>query len=139
MPIAHSLAQETLSSVVPIEAAAKVGMTHLHQCYLALSSESIFANDILRENSIKFALQYVALEAAADDTKQWRIKPKLHLFLEVCAEGSKPALFWNYRDEDYGGTVAHLSRRRGGLLSVQAFSRNLLERFKIKQPVVRMV
>ena len=139
VPIAQDLAQAHLRDCDPIEAAAKIGMGHLHQCYQALSSGSIFADDILREHSIKFALQYVALEDFTDeDPKIWRVKPKLHLFLELCSDGSKPAMYWNYRDEDFGGTVAALSRRRGGLLSVQAFSRNMLERFKIKQPVARV-
>jgi hypothetical protein len=137
VPIAHALAQELLSNA-PREAAAKTGMTHLNRCYEALSGDSIFASDVLREHSVRFALQYVALEQTAEGNA-WRIKPKLHLFLEICAEGSKPALFWNYRDEDFGGSVSHLRRRRGGLLSAQAFSRNLLERFKIKQPMIRML
>ena len=140
VPIAHAMAQELLSAADPLECAARVGTHHLHECYRALSHESIFSADILHENSVKFALQYVALEASADPgTKSWRIKPKLHLFLELCSDGSKPALFWNYRDEDYGGSVARLSRRRGGLLSVKAFSSNMLERFKIQQPVIRMM
>ena len=136
VPIAHALSQELLSDA-PREAAAKTGMMHLHRCYEALSGDSIFASDVLREQSLRFALQYVALEQTAEG-KAWRIKPKLHLFLEICCEGSKPALFWNYRDEDFGGSVAHLSRRRGGLLSARAFSRNLLERFKVKEPMIRM-
>ena len=141
VPIAHALAQELLGAE-PAEAAAKQGMVHLMHCYEALSATSIFSSDTLREQSIKFALQYVALEdisVAAGDLASWRVKPKLHLFLEVCSDGSKPAYFWCYRDEDYGGMVAHLSHRRGGLLSVEAFLRNVLDKFRIKEPVVRML
>ena len=76
MPIAHDLAQAHLRNGDPIEAAAKIGMGHLHQCYQALSSGSIFAEDILLLNSSKFALQYVALEDFTDDDpKAWRAKP----------------------------------------------------------------
>ena len=111
----------------------------LNQCYMALSSESIFASDVLQHHSTMFALQCVALELhVGKERKEWKVKPKLHLFLELCSEGSKPALFWTYRDEDFGGSVAARSRRRGGVLSVPAFSKNLLTRFQIHQPTIRM-
>ena len=139
IPISNTLASQLLNDADPVECAAKAGMHHLHQCYMALSHGSIFAADVLREHSTKFAAQYVALEAFAADPHSWKVKPKLLLFLELCSDGSRPAMFWNYRDEDFGGSVAHLSRRRGGCLSVKAFSGNMLDRFKIKQPVVRMI
>ena len=78
-------------------------------------------------------------EFEAEGEKSWRIKPKLHMFLEVCSDGSKPSAYWTYRDEDWGGTVAQFCRRRGGLLSVRAFSANMLQRFSIYQPMVRMM
>ena len=114
-------------------------MMHLDQCYKALSHSSMFAADVLQKHSVKFSLLYVALERAHEGTKDFRVKPKLHLFLELCREGGKPALCWNYRDEDWGGTVSKMSRRRGGLLSVQAFSANMLQRFRMQQPVIRMM
>eukprot|EP00972_Heterocapsa_arctica_P027806 4090176-Heterocapsa_arctica.AAC.1 len=52
----------------------------------------------MRFSSIQFALQYVSLEAGSLDPKSWRVKPKLHVFLEVCSEGGRPAMYWNYRD-----------------------------------------
>ena len=67
-----------------------------------------------------------------------RVKPKMHLFLELCIEGGKPATCWTYRDEDWGGSVAKMSRRRGGLLSTAAYSSNLLDRFRMQQPMIRM-
>ena len=138
VPFAYREANRALDDNAPEEAAAKQAMYHLHQCYQALTRESIFAADVLREHSTKFALQYVALERfATAETKRWRIKPKLHLFLHLCSDGSRPALFWTYRDEDYGGAVSSRSRRRGGLLSAQAFSHNLLSRFRM-QPMLRM-
>jgi hypothetical protein len=138
VPFGELAAQEMLADDVLVEAAAKAAMLHLSQCYKALSRQSIFASDVLREHSSKFALQFCALESVTADAKSWRIKPKLHLFLELCSEGSKPALFWNYRDEDWGGSVSRMSRRRGGLLSVKAFSGNLITKFRL-QPMVRMV
>lgn len=129
---------ELLADDNAVELSAKQAMKHLNQCYRALSTSSIFDTYVLQENSVKFALLYTALEASADGTRSWRVKPKLHLFMHLCSDGSKPALYWNYRDEDWGGSVAKMSRRRGGLLSAKAFSENLLQRFRMHQPVLRM-
>ena len=137
VPFAQQEANRLLDDSQPEEAAAKIAMFHLSQCYRALGSDSMFAADVLREHSTKFALQFVALERYAGDSKGWRVKPKLHLFLHLCSDGCRPATFWTYRDEDYGGSVSSRSRRRGGLLSAPAFSRNLLERFRM-QPMIRM-
>ena len=139
IPFAHSCAQELLSDTDPAELAAKTAAKELLGCYKCLSHEAIFHRDLLKAHSIKFALQYVALHDFFGDDRSFALKPKLHLFLELCAEGSKPALFWNYRDEDYGGTVAKLSRRRGGLLSARGFSESFLSRFRIYQPFIRMI
>jgi len=62
VPIALKLAQKYLDAGQPLEQAALVGMQKLDQCYQALSSESIFSFDVLRQCSVEFALQYVALD-----------------------------------------------------------------------------
>ena len=76
----------------------------LNQCYMALSGGSIFASDVLKHHSTLFALQCVALELhVGKECKEWKVKPKLHLFLELCSEGSKPALFWTYKGRGLRG------------------------------------
>ena len=139
VPFAQQCAEELLSDAQPLEQAAKVAAKELNECYRCLGSDCMFHADLLKDHSIRFALQYVALHDAYSDDVRFALKPKLHMFLELCSEGSRPACFWTYRDEDYGGTVAKLSRRRGGLLSVPAFSEGFLSRFKIYQPMIRMV
>ncbi len=62
VPIVLDLAHKHLDVGKPVEQAALVGMIKLDQCYKALSSESIFSHDVLRECSVEFALQYVALD-----------------------------------------------------------------------------
>lgn len=138
VPFGLKMAEELLAGGTPKEEAALIGMRHLANCYAALSHEAIFYADNLRENSCKFALQYCALELFDDDPKSWRVKPKLHMFLELCSEGSRPATFWTYRDEDFGGSLSRMVRRRGGLLSVRAFSKSLIDRFRIHQPMLRI-
>ena len=86
-----------------------------------------------------FALQYVAFAQAHEGRRDWVLKPKMHLWLELCSEHSRPALFWTYRDEDYGGGVSRMARRRGGYSSVSAVSRQVLESFRVKQPILRIV
>ena len=115
----------------------KVGAHHLNRCYRALSSEEIFHGPVLVENSRKFAAQLVALEAASEKPF-WKVKPKLHLFLELCFAEGKPSLCWTYRDEDFGGSCAQMSRRRGGLVNPSATSASLLQRFMIRQPMIRL-
>ena len=138
VPFALEIAQELLPPAEPKEQAMIAAARHLRNCYDALSSASIFFADTLREESKEFALQYVALRAIETDAKLWKVKPKLHIFVEICSEGSKPATFWTYRDEDVGGSVAKTSKRSGGNKGVQAYSHNTLSRFLIKQPVIRM-
>ena len=114
VPFALEIAQELLSPAEPKEQAMIAAARHFRNCYDALSSTSIFFADILREESKKFALQYIALRAVETNDQLWKCKPKLHLFVELCSEGSRPATFWTYRDEDFGGSVAKMSKRRGG-------------------------
>ena len=73
-------------------------------CYMALSSDSVFAKDVLRGSSVKVRPKLVALESV--DPGCWGLKPKLHLWLELRASGTSPSLFWTYRDEACGGTCA---------------------------------
>ena len=137
VPFAAECSQELLSSADPLELAAKAGAHHLHMCYKALSLQESQID--IMDQSIRFARQYVSLfRAMPENSRAWRIKPKLHMFLELCAEEGKPSMSWCYRDEDFGGSVARLSQRRGGILSVKAFSTNLLERFQLQQPIIRM-
>ena len=132
MPFGIQCAKELLNPARPVEQAMICAAESLNQCYMALSGGSIFASDVLKHHSTLFALQCVALEShVGDESKEWKVKPKLHLFLELCSEGSKPALFWG----KCGCTVYW---RRVGVLSVPALSKNLLTRFQIHQPTIRM-
>ena len=102
-------------------------VAHLQECCNSLSVAT-FNADVLAEHSRKLCLLWVALEeTAADDN--WRIKPKLHLFQELCEAGSCPSTCWTYRDEDFGGTLARLSRRRGGHNRSQGLAKSVLLRF----------
>ena len=138
VPYLDEAAARLLSDADPVEHAVKTAAKHLHECYRLLRNDAVWAPAGLEHHSMRFCQLYVALSDAHEDPWLWRIKPKLHVFLELCREDSKPAKFWTYRDEDFGGSVARMSRRRGGKISASAFSRNVLERFKLKQPIIRV-
>ena len=138
VPFMHELAMEMLDPGKPEELAVQAAAEALHNCYRTLSASAHFEHGYLMEQSILFAQQYVALSLHASDDLTWRVKPKLHMWLELCQEGSKPSLFWCYRDEDFGGSVAAMSKHRGGKYSAHGMSKRLLQHFLIKQPVVRL-
>ena len=138
VPWLHTLGRDLLAEDTEEEVAMACAAHHLLQCYRSLSHDSIFFQEVLATSSRLFALQYVALEAHANDAKKWRAKPKLHLFLELASSGSQPSLFWTYRDEDFGGAIAKMSRRRGGMAKPGATSSGVLQKWKIKHRVPKI-
>ena len=140
VPFVHTMAESLLAAADPVQAALKSAAFSLHQVYSSLSDESILHNDIAREHSTRFACQWVALHKHCNplDGRQFRMKPKLHLWLHLCSDGSRPSRFWVYRDEEFGGSVARRAHRRGGILSVQVVSRNVLQRFWMQCPAFRL-
>ncbi len=91
-------------------------------CYASLSSQTPFNAEELANNSRRFALLYVSLEEHyGPDVKDFRVKPKLHQFQEMCEMGhSNPSQSWTYRDEDFGGYGAATARRKGGVYTPAA-------------------
>ena len=115
-------------------------MRELGACYSCLD---VFNAELLASASRRFALTLVALEQealmASPSTKRWRVKPKLHLFQELCeyvvsVKGS-PRLFWTYRDEDWGAELQSMSGSRGGPSSAKRTAHNMLLRFMCVTPL----
>lgn len=135
VPFAKEVACELLSDTDLVEGTVKQCAIHLAACYECLSAAS-FSFPALQEHSRRFCLLYVALEAVSQSDTAWRVKPKLHLFQEMCeASGACPSTCWTYRDEDFGGTLAKLSRRRGGANTPQNTAKVVLQRFMAKHRV----
>ena len=134
------MAQQFLSDGDPTEGAIKTAAHHLQNCYesLHLRNEAL-SHAALYNSSKLFALQYGALWAAHGHAASWRPRPKMHLFLELCAAGTEPQKFWNYRDEDFGGSVARQSRMKGRWKNMSAFCRHGLDMFKMKNRAPRIV
>ena len=128
---------EVLTDHVPIERMAKDAALHLQSCYAALSEDCIFHADTLAEHSRKFSLLCVAMEALSPT---WHVKPKLHMFQEMCEMDmpGRPAYVWNYRDEDFGGSMATLARMAGGHSTPWTTGHNALCRFVAKHAVPKI-
>jgi hypothetical protein len=136
----HEMAQKYLSDGDPIEQGAKLAAMHLWQCYQSLSQTgAMYKKEVFDQSSKAFALQYHALFLAVGDGVSWRVKPKMHLFLELCCEDTEPNLFWCYRDEDFGGSVAKQCKMRGSWKKLSAFSLHGLHMFCMKNDPPRLV
>ena len=110
-------------------------MKELKQMYGNLSAGQ-FETHSLRDHCRRFCLLYSAL--AEKEPELWRLKPKTHLMQELCemCPGTNPSLFWTYRDEDFGGTIAKMSRRRGGKNSSFSTAQCVLAKFRAQNSIV---
>ena len=105
VPVAERLAEQLLNTDDHFEGCVMQATRELAACYRALSSEQIFSADLLADHCRRFCILYVSIEEAAAAQEIFRVKPKLHLFQELCEmeEQTKPTAHWTYRDEDFGG------------------------------------
>ena len=108
----------------------KWAVIYLNQCHdLGLHRASFHAPSFQRAVQ-DFLLQYKSLEAAmGTDSLLWVLKPKFHMMFELAQTGDCPAMNWNYRDEEAGGTLARMARSRGGLQNPWSVSSRCLQRF----------
>lgn len=137
---AEELAHNHLSRDDQFELTVRQATTELVQMYAALSRDTESSNT-MRDHCRKFCVLYSALECRSPDKKLWRMKPKVHMLQELAemgVNGSNPSLFWTYRDEDVGGSIARLARRRGGANTAFSTAQSTLDRFVTNNPVPRL-
>jgi hypothetical protein len=128
--------QEALASLDPsnvVHQTAQQAALHLQACYNCLSPER-FDGEALQRESIQFCTLYGALEIHSQTLGEttWKVKPKFHMFQELCMQHSNPSTHWVYRDEDFGGYLAAVSKRRGGTNSVSKLGSSVLNKFRSK-------
>jgi hypothetical protein len=123
VPVLDSIVQQTLLSDDCHSLTVKSCMMNLAICYSCLLD---FSADKLDEASRRMAILYVSLEKEQLQNgvlKRWRVKPKLHLFMELCSflclkmHRGNPKFFWTYADESHGGILRGLAKSRGGRAS----------------------
>ena len=86
------MANKYLDDEVPQEDAAKVAVHHLKNCYQALAESSeACRSEAFQESAKACAWQYYALWMFFGQGRDWRPKPKMHLWLELCSQpGVRP-------------------------------------------------
>lgn len=138
IPFADEAAQALLDPNDVRHQAMRSLAHHLHLCAQCLSHDKHDWKEVLLDSSAKFAQQFEALDEISA-ARDWVVKPKMHQFLELCAEGSKPNLCWTYRDEDYGGSMAQLCRMRARWHRAYTYSYKFLALFRMQNPVPRIL
>ncbi len=140
IPFCNQQCQALLDGTKAEHASIILAAHHLDECYKCLSHDVVDWETKLAQHSKDFAVQYKALGEFHAGTKNWRVKPKMHQFLEMCTTGSKPNMSWTYRDEDFGGTIAQLCRIKGGCWKrVTQYTQKMLVLFKTKHKVPRIL
>ncbi len=120
-------------------------MHYLAECYSCLQD---FDANKLELSARRLGSLYCALEQeqlAAGVQKRWKVKPKLHLFLELsmylCLQRQRgnPRNFWTYADESHGGLMRTIAASRGGKNSSLASANRLLSMWAAKSDLVSML
>ena len=131
VPFCKELAERHLREDNEHERAVLKVAVELDRMYGFLRLES-FNPAGMSEAAEQLASTWVRLEETTPG-RAWRVKPKLHLALELCTHTARlhgsPTLFWCYKDEDAGGRGARATRRRGGKQTALSAARALLLRF----------
>ena len=130
IPIALELASVFFGDADPVEASVKECAMLLDRCYHQLSRDQ-FDSQVLQDSCRRFCVLYCSLEAYLNDGHSFRFKPKFHLWQELCEMSGPvcPSTCWTYRDEDFGGSLAKLARRRGGKNTAATTGRLVLGKF----------
>ena len=104
------------------------GMMALNECYKCLSNAS-FSADHLKNQAAIFGTNVANLHGLNPD--RYALKPKMHLFQELCSQGIQPSQGWLYREEDFGGSLVSMAHKEGGIDTALSTSRTCLSRFCI--------
>ena len=115
---------------------ARVCMRHLAECYSFLSAGMEPRADTLVDHALAFHTNLRTLHGM--NAARWQLRPKLHMFMELCFEGGVPSSSWNYREESFGGSLSRQSHRRGGFGTPLAMSRSTLGKFCAKESLPRL-
>lgn len=89
----------------------------LHQTYQALySGDAELLARNCRNTCILWKSLQTHLQTLEPGTNRWKMKPKVHVFQELCEfqtqERGSPMQAWCYKDEDFGGYLQKLQKKR---------------------------
>ena len=112
VPVMLHVARELLDAHDPIQGTVLHITEELQQCYACVFGPDRAAAD-LPGHCRRMATLWVTLERLLPE--HFRVKPKLHMFQELCElDPGSPARHATNHDEETGGAVVGLGRRRGG-------------------------
>ena len=147
VPFAAAIAEAKLDASDPKEQAMIELTKNLKLAYGCLTNSSTPHPD-LPTYARKVAALWLGLARVIGLKGDWRVKPKLHMWLEACGACTDPnsddvcigntgcpTLTWTYRSEDFGGSTARQAWRRGGPLSVYRLGRSTIQKFCAQHPV----
>ena len=115
---------------------ARACMRHLAKCYSFLSAAAHEGEETFLQHALAFHHNLQGLHSK--NPGRWQMRPKLHLLLELAAEGGPPSSSWNYREESFGGSVSRQSHHKGGMGTPLAMSRSALTKFCAKEALPRL-
>ena len=117
---------------------ARAATRRLHRCYTFLSADAEAAPGAanLQDSAVAFHTTVRSLHDI--NSKRWQLRPKLHLFMELCSEPGPPSSSWNYREESFGGSISRQAHHRGGLSTLLSMSRSTLGKFCAKEALPRL-
>lgn len=138
IPFAEEACHRILDGQNPEHATIIECAKWMHEAYKCLRHDHPTWREHLPYAARMFANNYMALHAQSEGNR-WRPKPKLHYFLEMCSDGTKPSTIWTYRDEDFGGGWSLMSHRRGGRRGPSAQSAMALSNWRASQAFPRIL
>ena len=113
---------------------ARAAMRALASCYAFLSANKPAQGSLLDHG---LTLQKILQGLHSISKKRWQLRPKLHMFLELAAEGANPSASWNYREESFGGSVSRQAHVKGGVTNPLGMSRAALTKFCVKESLAQ--
>ena len=137
VPVLNSVVQRLVQGHDHHSTAVRNCMDNLARCYTCLDPR-LFDSSKLATAATKMGVLYVALEEEqlrAGVRKRWKVKPKLHLFMELChflcleRQRGNPRNFWTYCDETHGHTMRETAVSRGGRNSSSSSAYRMLNMF----------
>ena len=135
VPFAASLSAE-LTHLGPHWVKVSQALNLLLECAKHAATTPFSPGDLARDCR-KLCLLWKSLAEEAEakgDWVAWKMKPKVHLFQELCEYKSlllgSPELFWTYQDESCCGYLAKAAKRRGGQNFAATVPERLLNRYR---------
>jgi len=135
VPFGFELAAAYLSQDDPIEHGIINAAKELASCYNNLHKHEYNRSELAKSCKI-FCIIMCELELR---TNVFKVIPKQHLFQELCEICNiNPSLTWCYRDEEFGGSLAAISRVRGGSNRAANVCKSVLTKFIAQHKLPRL-